>query len=97
MEERHNFVLDHYQFFLIGAYIALMAMVIFFMALSTGFQIGLLVASGLVLGWMLRQRWTDEPPCGANIGAESIARPRHGYQPPRFAQPKDSPPPSASH
>ena len=49
MEERRNFFTGHYEFFLIAAYIALMAMVIFFLALSTGFQIGLLIASALVL------------------------------------------------
>jgi hypothetical protein len=79
MEERRNFFTGHYEFFLIAAYIALMAMVIFFLALSTGFQIGLLIASALVLIWMLREHRADEPPCGSNIGGEGIDRPRVGH------------------
>jgi hypothetical protein len=91
MEERHDFFTDHYPILLVVAYIALMAMVIFFLAIPTGLQIGLFIASALVLLWMLHQRGSEDPPCGANIGAESIARPRPGYEPPGFEHPKDQP------
>ena len=74
--EKHGFFADHYGVFLIGSHIALMAMVIFFMALSTTFQIALLIASAVVLVFMLRSSQSDEPPCGESIGFEGIARPR---------------------
>jgi membrane protein implicated in regulation of membrane protease activity len=83
MEERHNFLTDHFEVFLIAAYIALMAMVIFFLALTTGFQIGLFIASALILVWMLHQHRSDEPPCGSNIGGEGIARPMPGHEVPK--------------
>ncbi len=91
MEEGRDFFTDHYEIFLIAAYIALMAMVIFFLALPTGFQIGLFIASAVVLAWMLHQHRRDDPPCGANIGAASIARPGPGYEPPGFEHLKDQP------
>jgi len=73
-----DFFKDHYDFFLIVSHIALMAMVIFFMALSTRFQIGLLALSTLTLVFMLHSSQSEEPPCGAPIGIEGIARPRPG-------------------
>jgi len=82
--QQQGFFTEHYEGLLIATYIALMALVIFFMNLHTIFQIVLLIASGLVLGWMLHQHRTDEPPCGGDIGAESIGRPRPGYNPPGF-------------
>ena len=75
MEER-DFFADHYEVFLIISNIALMAMVIFFMALSTRFQIGLLTLSAVILAFMLHSSRSKEPPCGAPIGIEGIARPR---------------------
>jgi len=74
--EEHDFVTDHYEVFLIASNIALMAMVIFFMALSTTFQIVLLIASALSLVFMLHSNQSGEPPCGAPIEIEGIARPR---------------------
>jgi hypothetical protein len=78
--KRHDFFSDHYEVMLIASNIALMAMVIFFMALSTAFQIVLLIASALSLAFMLRSGRSDEPPCGASIGFEGIARPRPGFE-----------------
>jgi membrane protein implicated in regulation of membrane protease activity len=79
MEERRSFFTDHYGIVLIVVYIALMAMVIFFLAVSTALQIALFIASAVVLVWMLRQHRTDDPPCGSNIGGEGIDRPRAGH------------------
>jgi hypothetical protein len=79
MEER-DFFADHYEVFLIISNIALMAMVIFFMALSTRFQIGLLTLSAVILAFMLHSSRSKEPPCGAPIGIEGIARPRPGLE-----------------
>lgn len=79
MEERRTVLTEHYEILLIVVYILLMAMVIFFLAIPKGLQIGLVVASALVLIWMLHQHWADEPPCGSNIGGEGIDRPRAGH------------------
>jgi hypothetical protein len=79
MKER-GFFTDHYEVFLIVSNVALMAMVIFFMALSTRFQIGLLALSALILVFMLHSSRSQEPPCGAPIGIEGIARPRPGLE-----------------
>jgi hypothetical protein len=79
MEERRSVFTDHYEIFLIVVYIALMGMVIFFLAVPKAFQIGLFVASALVLIWMLHQHWADEPPCGSNVGGEGVDRPRAGH------------------
>jgi len=76
----HSFFTDHYEALLIGAHIVLVAGVIFFMALSTTFQIGLLVASALFLIVMMHSGESNEPPCGAAIGRERIARPRPGFE-----------------
>jgi len=78
--EKHGFFADHYEVILIASNIALMAMVIFFLALSTTFQIVLLIASALSLAFMLRSGRSDEPPCGASMGFEGIARPRPGFE-----------------
>jgi hypothetical protein len=78
--EEHGFLSDHYEVFLIASNIALMAMVIFFMALSIIFQISLLVASALFLVFMLHSN-REEPPCGAPIEFEGIARPRPSFVP----------------
>jgi len=71
----HNFFTDHYKLLLFATLIALMAGVIFFMALSTTFQIGLLVASALFLLVMMLSSDEDEPPCGASVEREGIVRP----------------------
>jgi hypothetical protein len=65
MEER-GFFADHYEVFLMISNIALMAMVIFFMVLSTRFQIGLLTLSAVILAL-----------CSIPLGARSrrVARP----------------------
>jgi len=81
--EKHAFVTDHYEVFLIASNIALMAMVIFAMNLHRAFQIGLLIASALFLVFMLHSNRYEEPPCGAPIGLEGIARPRPGLKLPR--------------
>jgi hypothetical protein len=85
--EEHDFFTDHYGFFLIASNIGLMATVIFFMALSTAFQITLLVASALFLVFLLHSNRSEEPPCGAPIGLEGIARPRPGS--PKDPSPKE--------
>jgi hypothetical protein len=76
--KEHGVFTDHYESLLILSNIALMAMVIFFLALSTTFQICLLIVSALFLVFLLRSHQGDEPPCGAPIGLEGIARPRAG-------------------
>jgi hypothetical protein len=47
--EKHDYFTDHFEVFLIASNIALMAIVILFMALSTTFRLGLLIASALSL------------------------------------------------
>jgi hypothetical protein len=47
--QKHDYFTDHFEVFLIASNIALMAMVILFMALSPTFQLGLLIASALSL------------------------------------------------
>jgi hypothetical protein len=71
----HTFFTDHYEILLIVGHIALMAGVIFFMALSKTFETGLLVASALFLTVMLHSSDKDEPPCGASVEREGIVRP----------------------
>ena len=78
--EKHDFLTDHYEVFLIASNIALMAMVIFAMNLHRTFQIGLLIASALFLVFVLHASGYEEPPCGAPIGLEGIARPRPGFE-----------------
>lgn len=79
MEERRTLFTERYQLILITLYTLLMAMVIFFLAIPRALQIGLLLASVLVLVWMLNHQFAEEPPCGTNIGAEAIDRPRAGH------------------
>jgi hypothetical protein len=71
----------HYEIGLIASHIALMAGFIFMMHLPTAVQIGLLIASGLVFGWMPHSRGSYEPPCGADLGGEAIDRPRPEFKP----------------
>ncbi len=66
----HNFVTDHWTAFLILAHVALMALVIFCLALPTSLQVGLLIAAALFLIVMLGSRERGEPPCGGAIGHE---------------------------
>jgi hypothetical protein len=80
--KQHDFFTDHYEFFLIASNIGLMAMVIFFLALSVAFQINLVVASALFLVFLFHSNRSEEPPCGAPIEFEGIARPRPGFEQP---------------
>jgi len=66
----HNFVTDHWAAFQIIALIALIAAVIFCLALPTSLQVGLLIAAALFLIVMLGSRERGEPPCGGAIGHE---------------------------
>ncbi|HXY79098.1 MAG TPA: hypothetical protein VEI08_00530 [Candidatus Bathyarchaeia archaeon] len=66
----HNFVTDHWAAFQIVALIALIAVVIFCLALPTSLQVGLLIAAALFLIVMLGSRERGEPPCGGSIGHE---------------------------
>ena len=75
------FIPRYYEAMLTASHIALMAGFIFMMHLSRAVQIGSLIASGLVFGWIFHMRASDEPPCGADIGSEAIARPRPGFNP----------------
>jgi hypothetical protein len=79
--KEHDFFTDHYDVFLIASNIGLMAIVIFFMALSVVFQISLFVASALFLVFLLHSNQSKEPPCGATLELEGIARPRPGFEP----------------
>jgi hypothetical protein len=81
--KEHDFFTDHYEFFIVASNTGLMAIVIFFMALSVAFQISLLVASALFLVLLLHSNRSGEPPCGAPIELEGIARPRPGSEPHR--------------
>lgn len=71
----HNFFTDHYKLLLFLTLFAITAGVIFFMALPTTFQIGLLAASALFLLVMMLSSDEDEPPCGAAVQREGIVRP----------------------
>jgi hypothetical protein len=71
----------HYEVMLTASHIALMAGFIFMMHLSRAVQIGSFIASALVFGWIFHMRGSGEPPCGADIGSEAIARPRPGFNP----------------
>lgn len=75
------FFTRYYGFMLTASHIALMAGFIFMMHLSSTVQIGFLIASGLAFGWMFHLRGSHEPPCGADIGSEAIARPRPEFRP----------------
>jgi MFS superfamily sulfate permease-like transporter len=76
--ERH-FFRDHYEFVLDAWHIALLACLIFFMNLFKGVQIGLVIACSLVLVWIFHSRGTDEPPCGAGVSGEPVARRKAGF------------------
>jgi hypothetical protein len=79
--ERH-FVLDHYEFILDVWYIALLAMVIFFLNLSKSVQIGLLIACGVAMIWALHTGGgAEEPPCGSEVSGEPVARSKGGFRP----------------
>jgi MFS superfamily sulfate permease-like transporter len=74
-----EFFKRHYEFELDVFYIALLAFLIFFMHLFRGVQIGLVIASALVLVWILHARDTDDRPCGADVSGEPVARHRGGF------------------
>jgi MFS superfamily sulfate permease-like transporter len=76
-----EFVVRHYEFFLDVSYIVLLALLIFFMNLFSGVQIGLAIACAVVLVWVLHSRDTDKRPCGAEVSGEPISRSRGGFQP----------------
>ena len=78
---KKSLFVSHYEFLLIASHTALMAGFIFLMHLARSVQLSLLIASGLVFGWAFHSRGSDEPPCGADIGSEAIARPRPGFEP----------------
>jgi hypothetical protein len=71
----------YYGFTLTASHIILMAGFIFMMHLSRAVQVGSLIVSGLLFGWIFHLRASHEPPCGADIGSEAIARPRPGFSP----------------
>jgi hypothetical protein len=79
--ENENALRRYYQPALITANVAVVAVFVFVMHLPTVFQISLLIASALVFGSILRSRDSSEPPCGADLGGEAIARPRPGFSP----------------
>jgi hypothetical protein len=79
--KEHDFFTDHYELFLIASNIGLMAIVIFFLALSVTFQISLFVASALFLVFLLHSNRSEEPPCGAPIEFEGTVRSRPGFEP----------------
>ena len=74
-----DFLVRHYEFFLDVWYIVLLALLIFFMHLFKGVQIGLAIASALVFVWILHARDTDQRPCGADVSGEPVARHRGGF------------------
>ncbi len=81
MEDR-GFIQRHYEVLTLAGYLALMAGIIFFMAMPRILQIGLLVVSAVFFLPMLRSRAsTSEPPCGGDLSGEGIARPRPGFKP----------------
>lgn len=79
--ERH-FALDHYEFILDVWYIALLAMLIFFLNLSKDVQIGLLIASAVALIWVLHTgREPHDAPCGSEVNGEPVSRGKGGFHP----------------
>ncbi len=71
-----EFVVRHYEFFLDVFYVALLALLIFFMHLFKGVQIGLTVACALVVVGILHSGDPDKRPCGADVSGEPVARSR---------------------
>ena len=76
--ERH-FAIDHYEFILDAWYIVLLAGLIFFLNISTGVQIGLLIASAVALIWALHTG-ANEAPCGSEVSGEPVARSKGSFQ-----------------
>jgi MFS superfamily sulfate permease-like transporter len=73
-----EFFKRHYELELDVFYIALLTLLIFFLHLFRGVQIGLVIACALVLVWILHTRDTDDRPCGADVSGEPVARHRSG-------------------
>jgi len=76
--ERH-FLADHYEFILDAWHIILLAGIIFFLNISKGVQVGLLIASAVALIWALHTG-TNEAPCGSEVSGEPVARSKGGFQ-----------------
>jgi MFS superfamily sulfate permease-like transporter len=74
-----EFLVRHYEIELDVFYITLLALLIFFMHLFTGVQIGLVIACALVLAGILHSRGTDNRPCGADVSGEPVARHRGSF------------------
>ncbi|MGC2332751.1 MAG: hypothetical protein WA581_14950 [Candidatus Acidiferrales bacterium] len=74
-----EFLVRHYEIELDVFYIALLVLLIFFMHLFTGVQIGLVIACALVIAVILHSRGTDDRPCGADVSGEPVARHRGSF------------------
>jgi MFS superfamily sulfate permease-like transporter len=74
-----EFLVRHYELELDVFYIAVLAFLIFFLNLFRGVQIGLVIATAVVLVWILHSRDGDDRPCGADVSGEPVARHRGSF------------------
>jgi hypothetical protein len=79
---KSNSFVRYYPVFLVVSHIAVIALFIFLMKLPREVQIGFLILAGLDAAWAFHYRKNDDdPPCGAAVGDEPIARQRPRSEP----------------
>jgi hypothetical protein len=75
-----NFFVRNYRVILEVWFIAVIAFVIFFMHFARAVQIGSLIVAAALFIWIFSAGNPDDPPAGAEVSGEPVARSRGGFQ-----------------